>query len=389
MLDFGSGIDQTPYTDVEPPDSVPSMLFNVVSHPSKNFHDINEKVKAALAILKDAAGQLTFEQLTEIQQGVEEARLLVLETKIEVHQVERMLDRAQLINDEDAPTIGQDFAAAVRRANCNIVINHSIKEPEYCGHSYGARNFGFANEVAFNPEHSCSDERFDSAASHEFFHAFEEDATPSSQYNPWNPYTRTILHPEDYALLMEACERDANAMQGGINYLRAKNNKAVYDATANDIVSAADFAAIRKESGSFAEALTAAALSSLSKPLKRSDPNGRTFVNSYQEMAIRNFENAMKRREAEGESGWTFVRLEPTDIWHMGNYGVGPNCFGEREMDMRFMTRHPLEPAAQKRMDALKDKYRIPPLVACPTIRQYTENLPQTTRQAQSQNFDL
>lgn len=350
----------------------------------KPLVDVKGKLSDAKAAFEAAQGGISFEDLHDIQKELEALTRKVQEQKVPVL-LERMKARVGALSDPEAPRFGMEFLAAMEAANCSVRVDSSLDNSAmYLSYSYGKTTRGFVNEVALNPSRVNSEDRFISSTAHEYFHGFEKRTSPALQRSPFNPESRAIIHPADWVLLEGLCERDAYTKQAFINSMLAKGNPELRAASKTDVVSVDDFERIRANSASLADALVTTALQSLSKPLKAFEPNGRTFVNHYQDVALKNYSAGMAMRKKEGETDLVFLRVELDDLWQIGNYGVGPNSFGKNIKEPLIATRHALSADAQANLDRICKEHGIPPLEKCPTVRQYNESLAFMAAQTQT-----
>lgn len=336
-------------------------------------------VKGRLADAKSAfqaaQGNLSFEDLDVIQKELEALTRKIQAQKIPVL-LERMKSRVGALSDPEATGFGLQFLAAMETVNCSVRLDHTAHNPaNYTSFSYAKHNRGFVNEITLNPARVNSEDRFISSKSHELFHAMQKHASPALQRSPFNPESRAIIHPADWVLLEGLCERDAYTKQAFLNSMLAKKDPSVRASTSLDIVSVEDFEKIRANSRSLADALVTCALGALSKPVKAFEPQGRTFVNHYQDVALNNYSAGMAMRKKEGESDLVFLRVELSDLRQIGNYGVGPNTLGEFVEEPLIATRHKLSADAQAKLDRICKEYGIPPRESCPTVREYNRSL--------------
>lgn len=347
---------------------------------------VKSKFAEAKTAFQAAHGDLSFEDLDSIQKDLEALTRKIQAQKVPVL-LERMKARVGALSDPEAPRFGMQFLAAMDAVNCSTRLDHTAQNPaNYTSYSYAKHNRGFVNEITLNPARVNSEERFISSKSHESFHALQKRASPALQRSPFNPETRAVIHPADWVLLEGLCERDAYTKQAFINSMLAKTDPAIRAATSSDVVSVDDFEKIRANSRSLPDALVTCALQSLSKPTKVFEPNGRTFVNHYQDVALNNYSAGMAMRKKEGEKDLVFLRVELADLRQIGNYGVGPNTFGEFVEEPMFAIRHKLSGDAQAKLDRICKEHNIPPLESCPTLREYNESLAFMAQQGQTQS---
>jgi hypothetical protein len=126
--------------------------------------------------------------------------------------------------------------------------------------------------------------------------------------------------------------------------------------TDNNAMSVKTFEKIRLESKSIEETLTQAALQALDKSFFWDNPQSEyKFKNHYHDFTLRNYANGIAMRRRNGEGDIIFVRLEPEDIYAIGQ-SCGPNPFGHKELLPAFLEKPVLaDEAKEKRDEILKD----------------------------------
>lgn len=361
--------------------------FNTTATPAKPqsaYPDIRGHLDSAAKQLRTKGGDLTLEELDDARRKTGQIDRLILNNKAELL-LGSMVDRISALRLPEAPQFGHSFVKAMDTVQCKIEVDEKLVGPAiYVSYSYAAHEFGFVNKIGLNPDRVEDEDDFTFSTSHEFFHAFQKHVSPALKLSPFNPDTRTIVHPLDWIMLEAACERDAYTKQAMISALLAEDNPDHAVKSRNQIVTAHEFNHAFERADSLADAVVSVALKSLHKPVSRSQPHGRTFVHNYQDVALKNFAAGMTMRENAGEKGFTFVRLELQDLWQVGNYGVGPNSFGEHVMEPLVGTRHPLLPDAQEKLQEMMEKHDIPHLHACPTLSDYKSGAYEFSQRRQS-----
>lgn len=353
--------------------------------PSPVYISVKTGLSDIKHAVRESGSKMSLSELHNLQQQIDEMKRTVQTQKMN-HLLDGMRERVADLSDPEARNFGRQFVAAMDAVECKIMLDDELKGPAiYVSYSYAKENRGFANEISLNPDRVDDEDAFTTSTAHEYIHAFQKHVAPALHYSPFNPDNRVVVHPADWIMLEALCERDAYTKQAFINTLLAKANPDVRTNTTHDVVNVNDFERVREKSASLADTVVAMSLEALSKPTKRSEPNGRTFVNNYQDIALNNYAAGMAQRQKEGEKNLVFVRLELDDLWQVGNYGVGPNSFGERIMEPLIMTRHPLLADAQEKIDAICKEHGIPPLEKCPTLKQYEKSLAVTVIRRPSQ----
>lgn len=328
------------------------------------------------AQLVDRTGSsMSLEQLGDIQKQIDALKHTVQTQKMG-HLIAATKARMAGLHDDDASGFGKQFLDRMQDVDCKIHLDPHLRSlAVYTSYSYASHNRGFANEINLNPDRVNDEDAFVTSIAHEYIHAFQKNASPALHCSPFNPESRVVVHPEDWIMLEALCERDAYTKQAFLNSLLAKENSDVRGNSKNDIVTVDEFENIRSSSPSLADAMVSAALKSLQKPTHKKQPNGRTFVNNYQDVALQNYEAGMSMREQEHETDLVFVRLELPDLWQVGNYRVGPNSFGENIMEPLIERRFDLKPDAKERLDGIRQRFHIPPRDRCPTLRGYQASI--------------
>jgi hypothetical protein len=375
--------DSTPVSDdTDHADVDTSGSFNASAAP--NPAQLADQMSQMMHDFRETSDQLSFEELHRLQKDLETLTRTVQSQKVPVL-LERMRAQIGAVSDPEAPEFGKQFLAAMDASACGIRLDSGLKNSAmYNSFSYGKTTRGFVNEVALNPSRVDKEDRFISSTAHEYIHSFQKRVSPALQRSPFNPESRVVIHPADWIILEGLCERDAYTKQALLNSLLAKTNPAVKGSTDFDVVSVSDFEKMRGNAGSLADAVVTSALDSLSKPIVRGQPNGRTFVHHYQDVALDNYSAGMAKRKEERENDIVFVRVEFEDLWQIGNYGVGPNSFGENVHEPLIEKRHKLSAGAQEKLDRICREHNIPPLESCPTLRAYDESLAFTRAQTQT-----
>ena len=281
-------------------------------------------------------------------------------------------DRIEPLGIRGAETFGRDFVSAFESSNISIRVDPTITcSATYCSYTFKEERRGFVNEVAINPERVDVIDQFTTSASHEIFHGLQKSASPALKHSPFNPDTRVVVHPADWILLEQLCERDAFTKEAFLTTLMAENNPALHKH--NALITTEDVIDQIGKHPSLADAMVGIALKSLERPYDRAHPRGRTYADHYVDVAIKNYSAGMWNRKHEGQNDLTFVRLELRDLWQVGNYGVGPNSFGENVMEPLIQRRPRMSEAAQKNFDQMCKDYDIPPINKCQTLTEYRE----------------
>gem|GEM_PF-4147302 len=325
---------------------------------------------------RDIAGMLAArENLKILTRDI--ARLTVeVDAELLTHDIEVIKSRIGVLSDPDCPDIGQQFLRKMEECACTIEIDPSLKDDDvsptarYISYAFGKTVRGFVNEIGINTYKLQDILALMDSVVHESFHSFQKNAAEALHLSPFNPDTVYIMHPEDWIHLENLCERGAYAKEGMFNALLSQHDPKARERSEFDVVSVKNFEEARDEYMDLQRALIHVALNALYKPTVVGDYS-RLFLHHYQEVAIKNFAAGMSQRMLAGQSGFVFVRAESEDFYAIGNDGVGPNPFGHREIDPGFEERRKLSDKAQAKLDAVCERYNIPPLEQCITISEY------------------
>lgn len=351
----------------------PSVLFNRAAVVGPDIESLRTAIATFHASFLAAQGGMEAGQILDQQAGLEEIQAAIAETikvmrygVLESHK-HQITDWLNSLDDPELPDIGRIFLGQQKRVGCSTTIEPSLEcAAEYTAYSYAN---GLRNNMGLNPEKIRHPfDLFDSIM-HELPHALQRDSAQALQHGPFNPDTKIIVHPDDWILLYDLCERDAYAMQAWFNSLLNKKQPYIREKTQFYVLSVQDFETIRDESSDLAECLKKSALAALKKP-KRNWASYPTFADHYHDVAIRNYSAGMCCRRDAGETGHIFVRLTQEDFWAVGNYGVGPNRFGEHSIDPAFLQRPELDRQNSENLQLLYRDYNIPPLASCPTLNE-------------------
>lgn len=353
------------------PLAMPSVLFSRAAGAGPDIESLRAAAATFHANFLAAQGGMQADHilaqqasLEEIQAGIAKTIKIMRYGVLESHK-HQITDWLHSLDDPELPEIGRIFLRQQERVDCSTTIEPDLEcAAEYTAYSY---TNGLRNNMGLNPEKIRHPfDLFDSIM-HELPHALQRDSAQALQHGPFNPNTKIIVHPDDWILLYDLCERDAYAMQGWFNSLLNKKQPYIREKTQFYVFSVQDFETIRDESSDLAECLKRSALAALKKP-KRKWASYPTFADHYHDVAIRNYSAGMCCRRDAGETGHIFVRLTPEDFWAVGNYGVGPNRFGEHFMDPAFLQRAELDRQNGENLQLLCRDYNIPSWGSCPTL---------------------
>jgi hypothetical protein len=274
------------------------------------------------------------------------------------------------LSDREHPSIGLKFIEQAHHILGNPVISSLLS----CRASYSAFNFqkGFVNEIELNPTLIESPARLFPSFIHEVLHAFQTHASLALRvHSPFDKNTSVIIHPLDWVHVENLCERDSYAKQAWLGFLLDQSHQAktcLKDITNTDVVSVQDFETAFYQTNSTIKALLHIAVIAMDKEVKPGHTHF-TFEHSYHGVALGNYQSAMALRLKSNLPPPIFVRLDATDLWWIGNYGVGPNTLGENPnaLHPRLLERPILRADDQKRMNDLIRLYNIPRYEDCPT----------------------
>lgn len=338
---------------------------------------IKNALNDASRMLRTAEPELTYDELDDVQKKLEAMTNLVRQQKIK-HLMIHIKDRISGLSHPQATDFGKRFVEEMEAHDIRVRIDEKLRcNATYTSYSYAAKNRGFVNEVALNPERIDDPDEFIVSVAHEYIHGFQKHASPALHHSPFNPETRVVIHPADWIMLEAMCERDAFTKQAFITALLTEKNPDLHD---QGLITPNEFNDVMASSPNLAYGMVSVALDSLSRPVDRAHPRGKNYIEHYQSVAIKNYSAGMWNRREEGEKDLLFVRLDLEDLWQVGNYGVGPNSFGENTIEPLISTRFKLSPELQEAYDEMCAEYEIPPLDRCMTLREYTISVGNTPR---------
>lgn len=274
------------------------------------------------------------------------------------------------IPDREHPFIGSEFISLARHILGNPLISPLLP----CRAMYSAFHFekGFVNEIHLNPTLIESPARLFPGFIHEVLHAFQTNASLALRaHNPYDKNASVIVHPLDWIHVENLCERDSYAKQGWLGFLLHQSHQAkscLKAITDTDVVSVQDFENALNQTQSMIRALRHIALIAMDKEFHLGHTHF-TFEHYYHDAALSNYQSAMGLRQKYNFPAVTFIRLDATDLWWIGNYGVGPNALGESPQTLhpRLLERPILRPDAQSRLNDLMKRYNIPRYEDCLT----------------------
>lgn len=339
--------------------------------PERIFPDIRAHLQAAAQLLTLAGSDLS---LTQLEQMREEIKEMVNVTR--AHTAEKLFvsikDRIAPLGIKGAETFGRDFVSAFESSNISMRVDPTLLcSAAYCSYTFKEDRRGFVNEVAINPERVDVIDQFTTSTAHEIFHGLQKSVSLALRHSPFNPDTRAVVHPADWILLEQLCEQDAFTKEGFLTKLLADANPETRKHST--LISIDEVESHIRSQPTLADAMVSMALGSMCRPHDKAHPRGRTYADHYVDVAIKNYSAGMWNRKHEGQNDLTFVRLELRDLWQVGNYGVGPNSFGENVMEPLIQRRPRMSEAAQKNFDQMCKDYEIPPISKCQTLTEYRE----------------
>lgn len=385
-------LDTQPAHNVHESQDAPLLASTLFNHAS----DIKKPAAQAISALRDFrhAVETNKEHLSDEEFDHAEAQVDLHQEQVEaakyLMKTERMRRTlAELksviaeLDDPEAPGIGKEFLQRFEETNCRTVILSQPKPEDddkkrppmavYSSFSYAPDNFGFANEIVYAPNRLKNKLDFFRSDIHERIHSFQNQSAPALFFSPFNPETKIMIHPEDWLMVENLCERDAFTKQALLSSLLDKKYPGMKKESHCDVVNVTEFEQIRSEMSSLVDTVVKSSLTSLTKIKNLDKPQEGTFVESYQKVAIlENYTAAMDMRTQNNESEFTFIRLEKKDFWAIGNYHVGPNSLGEFFMEPLLMKRPTIIPEVQAQIDSLCFKYNIPSLHECQTLSEVT-----------------
>lgn len=362
--------------------------FNESAQNGVSFQTIHKRMSGTTLAINTAAGDLTLEDLEALQLQNEATANLIRRLKVNplMQLIEQQVGQ---LGAPDARDFGKQFLSAMRKVNCNILVDDDLGcNASYVSYSFAEQNFGFPNQITMNPKRVDDRARFIISVLHEYFHAFQKDASQALKHSPFNPEERAVVHPYEWMHLELLCEQDASTKEAYAASLMAPANPSL---SKTGLIRVQEFNEARASSPSLEYAMVKVALESLSRPYDRAHPKGPNWISYYQDVAIRNYQAGMwNRRDREEDKNLVFLRLEPEDYREVGDYKVGPNSFGEFVPEPLFNKRHSLNPAQQKKFDEMCAEYNIPPLEKCMTLREYNESLePRAPRYAANASGEM
>jgi len=363
-----------------PPGNI-SVLFSNLSSPLEHFSSLLAAHQKFAQDFATSSATMKAEDMVAMVKGVQDLQenLKTIKTSLQSNLLRYYLEQIEAmiasLEDPEAPDLGRQFISRLRKTDCKTVIDTELEcAAAYRSYSYAESNYGFANTIALQPSRLDDIIVMVDAIVHEVSHGFQVPVAPALQLSPFNPDTRVLVHPADWIMLDNLCERDAYAKQALFNYLLNKANPEVRVKSQKDMVTVEDFENAREKHGTLQKALTAVALDALNK-VKTIDKVNLTFAHHYYGEALTQYENGMAMRKTENETGHIFVRLEPKDLYAVGAYDVGPNSLGKYNIHPDFRKRPDLTPQQQERYRILCDTYNIPPLEECVTLAEHNQGI--------------
>lgn len=291
------------------------------------------------------------------------------------------------LTDPELGDIGRQFLDLAEKSGVkqkiDIFFNNSLAD--YSSFSYNPR--GFVNQITYGPGAEESLARLFSAKVHETTHALQKMLSPALHASPFNPDTKIIICPRDWITLEERCEQDSYTKQAYFNSLLAQFLPEVQETTRWDTLSVEDFTKIRDATPGIGAALIEAARQSLAKSFYSDVPDSEyRFNNSIQDQALKNFEAGIKKRRSCGESGWTFVRLEPEDIAAIGA-SCGPNVFGQNGVLPEFLEKPVMVTKTQEKLAEIDKSCGITNADGLPTLTEALREIGLTREQFIAQAY--
>lgn len=354
----------------------------VPPEPSAGYPEIRKNLQHASEMLALAGDHLSPDELQTIQDMLS-AMKHTTRTHMAGRLLAKMKDRIAGLDHPESPDFGKKFITAFEKGNIRVRLDPWLPcNAAYCSYSYRKDRRGFINEITINPKRADDIDTFTLSVAHEIIHGLQKHVSPALQHSPFNPDTRVIAHPADWLMLELACERDAFTKESFIATLLATDNQSLREH--HILITLEEFAAQAKLQPSLADTMVGIALSSLEHPYDKAHPRGKTYIDHYHGVAIRNYSAGMWNRHNENEKDLRFVRLEPEDLRQIGNYGVGPNSFGEHVLEPLFTRRQALSPEAREQFNQMCTDYNIPPLDQCQTLREYRKSTEQSAAPARN-----
>ncbi len=368
-----------------------SILFSGLASPRKSMFEILEAQNKFTREFEASRGQAAPSELIGLLENLKELqqRFGDIETAVRNDLFpHRMREIEQLIaglGTPCTPNLGKDFLTCMADAGCKTEIDPTLTNPaQYTSYSYSRKNRGFVNKISLNSQKISDLYVMTNSIIHEMTHGFQKHAAPALHFSPFNPDTRVLIHPEDWILLENLCERDAYAKQALFNALISEDEPSVRDTSRVDVVSVEDFDNARLDFSTLQQTITHLALNALYKPTVKGD-SSRNFEHNYIDIALKNYIAGMKSRRQERETDHVFVRLSPHDLWAIGSYNVGPNSLGFRNLDEGFLQRPHLLCDQQETLRGILAEFDIPSLHTCDYLSNHHITLRQQTAASPAQ----
>ncbi len=246
--------------------------------------------------------------------------------------------------------VGQKFKSDFAATKCGEHIDLDIRARAALNTHHMTR--GFLNTISYNRDVLDDARDLFSSRTHEGVHAIQYSQSAAAQATPYNCRVKIMLCPRDAILLQELKERDALSKQW------------LFDAMLDDHLALPD--------GSYQPqslAMLEAALQNHARTIleKTNNFEGKTFLESYRDMTIRDYEGMMaSRHQKEGDI--IYVRLDPDDVIEIG-HNLGLHSFGRNAAEAaEWMQSSPLTAVQEATLSAIHADLGLQSTAALPTL---------------------
>jgi len=292
------------------------------------------------------------------------------------------------LGDSETPGIGRDFLERLSILDCEHKIDLKQRPAAVYNSFYKWGGGEFVNTMTYGEGALAGPQTAFHSEIHEDEHGLQKHAAAALHISPFNANCKIVVCPEDWMLLEQRCEEGAYARQSWFGMLlgyQMKRDASLWDP---DPFTPEEFWALRQKGMSVPEILFEAANQSMKKSYYSDNPNSSfRFANSYHDVALQNYITGITERVNKGETGFIFVRVEPEDVWDIGNTSIF-NCFGKNPSNPDLIKMPPLLPFTAMNLKNLRESYKIPERDTLPTLREALASLNMTKADLIRETFE-